>query len=200
MDSNKVGALLYRLRKEQGLTQKQLADRMNLSDKTISKWERGLGLPDVSLLSQLSDVFEVNIEKILSGDLSSNSTEMGNLKKIKFYVCPSCANVISNTGDAEISCCGRKLSPLVPRKADHQHAAIIEDSEGEYYITIDHEMSKSHYISFLAYVISDKIMFVKLYPEQMASVRLPKINGARLQNKYGALLYYYCSLHGLQML
>lgn len=200
MDCNKVGTLLCRLRKEKGMTQKQIADLLNISDKAISKWERGLGCPDVSLLGELSNIFEVNIEKILAGDLKPNNVEIGNLKRIKFYVCPGCGNVIYNTGDAEISCCGRKLSSLIAKKADEMHIATVEDTEEEYYITFNHEMSKTHYISFVAFAISDRILFVKLYPEQSASVRLPKISGAGLQQKYGAILYYYCSRHGLWVL
>lgn len=197
MDCNKVGALLLRLRKEKGMTQRQIADRLNISDKAISKWERGLGCPDVSLLSELSNVFEINIEKLLAGDLKANHIEIGNIKRIKFYVCPYCSNVITNTGDAEISCCGRKLSPLVAKPADEQHMAVVEDVEGEYYITFHHEMNKTHYISFVAYVTSDRILLTKLYPEQAASIRLPKLGGVGLQQKYGAILYYYCSRHGL---
>lgn len=197
MDCNKVGTLLYRLRKEKGMTQKQIAEQLNISDKTISKWERGLGCPDVSLLGELSNVYEINIEKLLAGDLQPNNIEMGNLKRLKFYVCSNCGSIINNTGDAEISCCGRKLSPLVTKKPDELHLATVEDSEGEYYISFDHEMSKTHFISFVAYATSDKVMLVKLYPEQTASVRLPKMNGGRLNQKYGGNLYYYCSKHGL---
>jgi transcriptional regulator with XRE-family HTH domain len=58
MDNSKVGELIYRLRKEKGLTQKQLADQMNISDRTISKWERGYGCPDVTLLPSLSTLWE----------------------------------------------------------------------------------------------------------------------------------------------
>lgn len=197
MDYSKVGRLLRCLRNEKGMTQKQIADKLNVSDKAISKWERGLGCPDISLLGELSNIFEVNIEKILEGDLKPNNVQMGNLKRIKFYVCPNCQNVIYNTGDAEISCCGRKLLPLTARPADEMHTAAVENTEGEYYITFNHEMSKTHYISFVAYVTSDSLLFVKLYPEQTASVRFPKISGAGLQQKYGASLYYYCNRHGL---
>lgn len=197
MDCNKVGTLLLSLRKEKGMTQKQIADMLNISDKAISKWERGLGCPDISLLSELSNIFEVNIEKILSGDLKPNNIEGGNLKRIKFYVCPNCGNVINSTGDAEVSCCGRKLGALAAKSADSMHIATVEVSEGEYYITINHEMSKTHYISFIAYVISDKVLLVKLYPEQTASVRLPILSGGKLNQKYGGDLYYYCSKHGL---
>lgn len=85
MDCNKVGNLIFKLRKEKRMTQKQLADIMNISDKTNSKWERGLGCPDVSLLRELSQIFNVHIEKILSGDLESNNQDGGNMRKIKFY-------------------------------------------------------------------------------------------------------------------
>lgn len=197
MDCNKVGILLKALRKEKGMTQKQVADQMNISDKTVSKWERGLGCPDVSLLGELSVLFEVNIEKILLGDLESNDMETGNLKKMKFYVCPNCGNVISNTGEADISCCGRKLAPLVAKPADEKHAVTVEDADGEYYIRFDHDMSKTHFLSFVAYVTSDRSLFNKLYPEQNASVHLPKIVGGNLMKKSSGRLYYYCSQHGL---
>ncbi|MDK2942646.1 MAG: hypothetical protein PWP56_2159 [Acetobacterium sp.] len=200
MDCNKVGILLKALRKEKAMTQKQVADRMHISDKTISKWERGLGCPDVSLLGELSELFEVNIEKILLGDLELNDMETGNLKRIKFYVCPNCGNVISTTGDAELSCCGRKLAPLVAKPADEKHTAVVTDDDGEYYITFDHEMSKAHFISFVAYVSTDRSLFIRLYPEQTAAVRLPKMSGGKLGKKFGSKLYYYCSKEGLWVL
>ena len=200
LDNKKVGTLLYRLRKEKQMTQKQIADMMNISDKTVSKWERGLGCPDVSLLRELSNIFDINIERILAGDLEPNNVESGNLKRIKFYVCPNCGSVITSMGNADISCCGRKLLPLVPKPADDMHTAKVEDMEGEYYITFSHEMSKVHYITFMAYVTSDCILLTKLYPEQSPAVRFPKINGGRLQQKYGGNLSYYCNKHGLWVL
>jgi len=200
MDCTKVGILLKALRKEKEMTQKQVADQMHISDKTISKWERGMGCPDVSLLRELSELFEVNIEKILLGDLELNDMETGNLKRIKFYVCPNCGNVISTTGDAQLSCCGRKLAPLVAKPVDEKHSAMVEDDDGEYYITFDHEMSKDHFLSFVAYVSADRSLFIKLYPEQMAAVRLPAMSGGKLGKKYGSKLYYYCSRDGLWVL
>ena len=98
MDCAKVGGLIAGLRKEKKWTQKQLADAMNISDKTISKWERGLGCPDVSLLNQLSGILNVNIEQILLGDVEPKTTDGGNMKKAKFYVCPSCNAVMTSTG------------------------------------------------------------------------------------------------------
>ncbi len=189
MDCKKVGILIHGLRKEKKLTQKQLADAMNISDKTISKWERGLGCPDVSLLHELSDVLNVNIEKILLGDLDPNNADGGNMKKIKFYVCPTCGNVITSTGEADLSCCGRKLIALIAKPSDKNHNLKVETIEDDYYITFLHEMSKEHYINFIAYIACDRILMVRLYPEQSGEVRFPKL--------YGGKLYFGCNQHGL---
>ena len=189
MDCRKVGELILNLRKEKNMTQKEVADALNISDKTISKWERGLGCPDVSLLSGLSRIFGVNTEKILLGDLNPNEVDGGNMKRIKFYLCPNCRNVINATGEAEISCCGRRLEPLTAKAEDDAHKISIEEIETDYYITIQHEMSKSHYISFVAYVSFDRQVLVKLYPEQGAELRIPKM--------YSGKLYFCCSQHGL---
>ncbi|OYO59693.1 XRE family transcriptional regulator, partial [Lachnotalea glycerini] len=174
MNNQNVGLLLRSLRQEKNMTQKQIANMMHISDKTISKWERGLGCPDVSLLGKLSNILEVNIERMLAGNLEQNQIESGNIKRIKFYVCPNCGNVITSTGHSEISCCGRKLFALKANVPDQMHQAKVEEIDGEYYVTFQHEMSKAHYISFLAYVTGDSILLIKLYPEQTASVRFPK--------------------------
>lgn len=200
MDCSKVGALLYRLRKEKRMTQKQIADRLNISDKTISKWERGLGCPDISLLKDLSQLFDVNIEKILEGNLAANGAEPGNLMRIKFYVCPFCGSVISGLGKAEVSCCGRRLTALDAQPADDAHKATIEDTDDSFYITFQHEMHKDHYLSFVAYVANDRLQLIKLYPEQEASVILPKTLCGALLQKYSRKLYYYCTEHGLYKL
>ena len=189
MDCKKVGILIYGLRKERKLTQKQLADAMNISDKTVSKWERGMGCPDVSLLHELSNVLSVNIEKILSGDLEPNNADGGKMKNIKFYVCPTCGNIITSTGETELSCCGRKLTALIAKPSDNNHNLKVETVEDDYYITFNHEMSKEHYIKFIAYVACDRILLVRLYPEQSSEVRFPKL--------YGGKLYFCCNKHGL---
>ena len=197
MDCSKTGALLLRLRKERGLTQMQVAEKMNISDKTISKWERGLGCPDVSLLRELSNLFEINIEKLLSGDLESNMPDAGNFRRMKFYVCPVCSNVMNNTGNAEIYCCGRKLAPLTAKPSDDLHSLDIQDTDGEYYITFHHEMSKTHYISFVAYITNEKLLLIKLYPEQEPSVHLAKMDSSIRLAKSNSKLLYYCTMHGL---
>ncbi len=189
MDCSKTGALILKLRKEKGLTQKALAEKMNISDRAISKWERGIGCPDVSLLNELSEIFGVNIEKILLGDLEPNLNDGGNMKKIKFYLCPDCGNVLSGTGNGEIYCCGRKLGALMPQKSVEGHNINIEEVETDYYITMEHEMEKSHYISFAAYVSYDRAMIIKMYPEQAAEICLPKMRRGEL--------YICCTKHGL---
>lgn len=189
MDCDKIGKLIYNLRKEKELTQKQLADAMNISDKTISKWERGLGCPDVSLLPELSQILGINIEDILSGKIKLNETIGGNMKKIKFYVCPQCNNLITATGDATISCCTKRLEALVPEKATANHLLTIEPVEDELYVSSPHEMRKDHYISFVAYVTGDKVLIVKQYPEWNMQFRFHKLGHGRL--------YFHCSNHGL---
>ena len=162
---------------------------MNISDKTVSKWERGLGCPDVSLLPELSILLKVNIEKILAGDLNPNELLGGNMRKTQFYVCPECGNIMASTGNAEISCCGRKLEVLVPEKANEAHALQFETIEDEWYIETTHEMTKAHYISFVAFVTGEKIYLVKQYPEWGIHLRLPKMGHGKL--------YHYCTQHGL---
>jgi len=189
MDCSKVGNLILTLRKEKRWTQKQLADKMNISDKTISKWEKGLGCPDVSLLKELSEILEVNIEKILQGDLEPNEADGGNMKRLKFYVCPNCGNVITSTGEAEISCCGRKLNVLSAKPSDEKHHLKVETIEDDYYITFSHEMTKEHYLNFIAYVSYDKVLLVRLYPEQGSEVRFPVLRQGKL--------YFGCNKHGL---
>lgn len=190
MDCKKVGQLIYELRKERNMTQRALAEQLHISDKTVSKWERGLGCPDVSLLGELSNLFGVGVEKILEGDLHPNEKESGNMKLIKFYSCPYCGNVLTGTGDASLSCCGRILEPLQAEQATGEHNILVEGYDDEYYVTLQHEMSKEHYISFAALVTFDSFFLIKMYPEQNASFYLPKLR------RY-ADLYVYCTKHGL---
>lgn len=183
MDCGKVGALILRLRKEKGMTQKEVADKINISDKTVSKWERGLGCPDISLLGELSAVFGVNIESILTGSLDENEADGGNMKKVKFYACSECGNILTASGSAEISCCGRKLEPLGIKESDEKHNARVTEIEDELYIEPTHEMTKEHYITFGAYSDDNTVIIKKLYPEQDAAFRMPH---------YRSGYYYIC--------
>ena len=184
------GLLIHRLRTERGLTQKQLAESLHVSDKAVSKWERGQGLPDVSLLRALGAELGVSLEPLLAGELARNGADGGNMKRIQFYACPDCGGLLTATGKAQISCCGRSLEPLKASPCDEAHGVTASPVEYDLYLTFEHEMSKSHYISFAAVVSYDRVMLVKLYPEQASAVRLPDIQG-------GATVYLYCSQHGL---
>lgn len=100
MKAEKVGELIYYLRKERQLTQKQVAAALNISDKTVSKWECGLGCPDISVLPELADFFHVSIDYLLSGELNLNEPIGGNMKQLKFYVCPQCGNIATSLSEA----------------------------------------------------------------------------------------------------
>lgn len=117
MDHEKTGRLIQKLRREKGLTQLQLAQTLHVSDKAVSKWERGLGSPDVSLLAGLSEALGAGIESLLCGELAPNEDTGGNMKKLRFYVCPACGAVLTSTGQATVSCCGKRLKPLAMAQA-----------------------------------------------------------------------------------
>lgn len=189
MDNVKIGNLIYRLRREKQMTQQQVAERLCVSNKAVSKWERGLGCPEVSLLPELSKVFAVDLEKLLSGELDANDTQGGNMKKLKFYVCQNCGNLITAMAETSISCCGKKLSEIEPRKAEEDKKFTVEMIENDYFITSEHEMTREHYITFIALVTGDSIMLRKQYPEWDVQVRIPAFGHGRL--------LWYCSKHGL---
>ena len=190
LDCEKIGRLLRSLRLEKGLTQKQLAERLNLSDRTVSKWERGLGCPDISLLGALSDLLGVHMEKLLLGDLQPKSADGGNMKRLCFYVCPSCGNILTATSGAEISCCGRRLEALHPKPADEGHRLSVAPVEDELLVTFSHEMRKEHFIRFVACLSWDRLVLVRLYPEQDGQVRFP-------QMRKGGKFFFCCSQDGL---
>lgn len=189
MDCVKTGALIRRLRLERALTQKQLAEAIMVSDKAVSKWERGMGLPDISLLSAIAAMFKIDVELLLDGEISEEDAVIGNMKKTKYYVCPTCGNISLCTGEAQISCCGRKLEPLTAQKASDENKLSIEKIEGEWFVSSKHEMTKAHYISFIAFATGDRVQIVKLYPEWNMQARLN--TGA-----HGTLLWY-CTADGL---
>ena len=162
---------------------------LNVSDKAVSKWERGQGLPDVSLLPELSNIFGIDIERLLDGELSQNTFAAGNLKKTKYYVCPVCGNISICTGNTEVSCCSRKIKETVPQKPDEAHMLNIDKAEDEWLITSVHEMKKDHYISFIAFASDDRLHVIKQYPEWNIETRAPIM-------RHGVLLWY-CTRHGL---
>ena len=184
-----TGATIKRLREMKGLTQQQLAEEIGVSSKAISKWETAKGLPDISLIEPLSKALGVSVMELMSGETVINRNASSNLLLSKFYVCPVCGNIIHTTGEAVISCCGIALPPLEAEEADGEHSINIENVEDEKFITVNHEMTKKHFISFLAYVTTDRVQFVKLYPEGNAE--------SRMQFRGRGYLYIYCNKHGL---
>lgn len=171
------------------LTQADLANRIGVSSKTISKWETAKGLPDISLLQPLAQALGISVIELMNGQHITNKNVSANMLRSLFYVCPICGNVIHTLGNAVVSCCGVTLPALEAEDADDDHMVTIEDVEDEHFITVRHPMTKSHYISFLAYVTSDRMQMVKLYPEGNAQ--------SRLQLRGMGYLYYYCNQHGL---
>lgn len=189
MNTYVTGAVIKELRESRGMTQAELADRIGVSSKTVSKWETAKGLPDLSLLQPLSAALGVSVIELMNGEHIVNRNVSANLLRTKFYVCPICGNVIHSTGETVVSCCGVLLPALEPEEPDAAHAVTIEAVEDEQFLTVSHPMTKQHFISFLAFVTSDRLQLVKLYPEGSAQTRLQLRGCGRL--------YYYCNRHGL---
>ena len=177
------------LRERKALTQKQLAEKLCISDKTISKWETGKGLPDISLLEDQARVLGVSLTELMTGDLQTNENRSANLRRMGFYVCPVCGNVITAVGKGSFSCCGIPLPVQEAQPEDNAHAITVEPVEDEICVTIAHPMTKSHYISFIAWVSNDRAELVKLYPEQDITVRFKK--------RGHGTVYAYCNRDGL---
>lgn len=184
-----TGAAIRELREQRGMTQLQLAEILGVSDKTVSKWETAKGYPDITLLEPIADAFGISVPELISGQQIRNANVSANMVRSKFYVCPVCGNVIHSMGEAVIHCHGIQLMPAEAEPADEQHMISVERVEDEYYVRVDHEMTKTHYISFIAAVSPDRCQLVKLYPEGEAAARF-KINVVRR-------LYYYCNRDGL---
>ena len=176
MDNIKIGKLICELRKEKNLTQLQLAQMMNISDKTVSKWERGLGSPDISLLKDLSNIFGIDIKDLLSGQISKNPPFVNTFDKINFYICPSCSELLtSNTDKPHIYCCGKQLTPLRVNAPYEDECLLVQKNTTPYelYITTHHPMSKDHYISFAAIQTGDSLIIKKHYPQWELHMHMP---------------------------
>lgn len=189
MDNYITAATIKSLREKKGLTQLELAHILGVSSQAVSKWETAKGLPDITLIKPLSDALGVSVLELMSGDTVVNKNVSSNMLHSKFYVCPVCSNIIRTVGDAVVSCCGITLPPQNAEEADQNHKITIEKVEDEHFVTIEHDMTKQHYISFVAFVTADRVQFVKFYPEGNAE--------ARLNLRGRGYLYIYCNNHGL---
>ena len=184
-----TGTTIRKLREGRGLTQAELAERIGVSSKTVSKWETARGLPDISLLQPLAKALGISVVELMNGEQIVNRNVSANLLRSKFHVCPLCGNVLHSFGSALVSCCGITLPALEAEEADNDHTVTIEKVEDEQFLSIRHPMTKEHYISFLAFVTADRVQLVKLYPEGDAQTRLQLRGLGRL--------YWYCNRHGL---
>ena len=189
MNTYITGATIKAIREAKGITQTQLAEMIGVTGKAVSKWETGKGLPDISLLQPLATALDTSVMALMTGELVTNQNRSANMLRTKFYVCPVCGNILHAMGDVLVSCCGITLPALEAEPFDEDHPVTIEKVEDEHFVTVCHDMTKQHYISFLAYVTSDRMQFVKLYPEGNAETRL--------NFRGGGFLYLYCNKHGL---
>lgn len=184
-----TGAAIRALREKRGDTQKELAEKLSVSDKAVSKWETGRGLPDITLLEPLAKTLGVSVTELLSGECVVNRNRSANLLRGSFYVCPVCGNVLWAAGQGSYSCCGVTLPPLEPEDPDAEHEIRVETVDCEHYVHLDHPMEREHHISFLAHVTTDRVEIVKLYPEMEAETRFRMSGPGRI--------YAYCNRHGL---
>ena len=166
-----TGAVIRKLRRQKNMTQLKLAQQLSVSDKTVSKWETGKGYPDITLLEPIAKAFGVSVTELISGNRISNRNVSANMMRSLFCVCPVCGNVIHTMGEAVVQCHGIQLLPAEPEPTDEHHMIFIERIEDEYYVRIDHDMTKSHYISFVAALSPDRMQLVRLYPEGNAETR-----------------------------
>ena len=189
MNTYVTGTTIKQLRESRKLTQAELAERIGVSSKTVSKWETAKGLPDIALLQPLAQALGISVIELMNGEHITNKNISANMLRCKFYVCPICGNVLHTMGDAVVSCCGITLPALEAEDADNDHNIAIEKVEDEYFVAISHPMTKQHFISFVAFVTADRLQMVKLYPESNAETRL--------QLRGRGYLYWYCNRHGL---
>ena len=189
MNNYITGKIIKELREKEHLTQIELANIIGVSDKAVSKWETGKGLPDITLIEPLSKALKVSVIELMNGEYIINQNKASNMLKSNFSVCPICSNIIHTMGENIISCCGMNLPILEAENENDKHTIECKIIENEYYISIKHDMSKEHYISFIAYVANDRCEIVKLYPEQTAE--------ARFLRRGKGLIYIYCNKDGL---
>ena len=189
MDRYVTGAVIRKLREHKKMTQEELAEQLFVSSKAVSKWETGHGFPDISLLEPLAKALDLSVIELLSGADIQNRNRASHMAKGKLYVCPVCGNVVYAVGETVVSCCGITLPALEAEPADSAHFIHVEMVEDTYFITVDHPMTKEHYISFLMAVSDQGVQLVKLYPEGNAE--------ARVQVNRVKQIYAYCNQHGL---
>ena len=127
--------------------------------------------------------------RLTQSELADKINVSTNMMRSLFYVCPICGNIFHGMGEAVVQCHGIVLTPCQAEETDERHMIFIERVEDEYFVCIDHEMTKQHYVSFIAALSSDKLQMIKLYPEGNAEARF-KISGVKR-------IIFYCNQDGL---
>ena len=189
MNQYVTGEAIKALREKNRYTQAELADKISVSDKAVSKWETGKGYPDITLLEPLAKALKVSVTELISGNTVINENVASNMLRSKFYICPVCGNTVHSMGEAVVQCHGIRLAPAEAEAPDEHHFIKVERIEDEYFVRIDHEMTKHHHISFIAALSQDRIQMVKLYPESEAEARFG-IDGVHR-------IFCYCNRDGL---
>lgn len=189
MDQYVTGGVIRELREKKGLTQAELAEKLFVSDKAVSKWEMGKGYPDITLLEPIAKALDISVSELLAGRTVENVNISASMLRSKFYVCPVCGNIFHSMGEAAISCHGILLAPQQAEETDEQHKIFIEGVEDEYFVRIEHDMTKQHYVSFVAALTPDSLQLVKLYPEGEAQ--------ARFKMRAVKRIFFYCNRDGL---
>ena len=95
MDKYVTGAVIRKLRENKKMTQEELAEKVFVSSKAVSKWETGQGFPDVSLIEPLAKALDISVIELLSGEDIKNCNRSANMARGKFYVCPVSRKVFS---------------------------------------------------------------------------------------------------------
>lgn len=189
MDNIQIGQRIRAARLGKNMTQQQLGEALGISGKAVSKWETGRGAPEVDCLPRLSTILGLDLSALLEGQREEQEMVNGNFKKMKFYVCPHCGNLVVSAERGDFSCCGHVLEALTPQKPDEAHSVTIAQSDGDWFLTAKHEMTRQHYLSFAAFLTGDTAIVKKCYPEWDFQVRIPRIS-------HGIFLWY-CTSHGL---
>ena len=189
MDRYLTGATIKDLREKCDMTQAQLAERLNVSYKAISKWETGAGYPDITMLEPIAEALHTSVAELLSGAAVENDNMCANMLKSLFYVCPVCGNTVHVMGEVQLSCHGITLPALKPEPVDASHAVRASCTGDELFVRVDHPMDKQHHIIFIAAVSPDCAQITRLYPEGPAQAHFRR-SGVRD-------LYMYCNRDAL---
>lgn len=189
MDRYLTGATIKDLRERCGMTQAQLACKLSVSDKAVSKWETGAGYPDITLLEPIAAALRTSVAELLSGASVQNGNVSANMLRSRLYVCPICGNSFHAMGEAHISCHGITLPPLRPEPVDASHEVRATCTGDELFVQVDHPMDKGHHIVFMAAMSPDCAQIARLYPEGPAEAHFRR-SGVRD-------LYLFCNRDAL---